>query len=197
MRVHVILCLSINIYTSIYIYVNNIFSKKQTKKTQWQTITTHQQSANNTMFGYDIRDIRIYENLYSNWMEINKKGSGFSWGKWKEKLPYSYRHAYCTRITLHNNLWNTLWHNNRNNKCSNSTIVFKTDDHFNWGNRMKVGGSVPNLRVISVAEEHRLLRKHIDINNRSYLPKNKREWERELRSYGRALCLWESFQVVI
>lgn len=45
---------------------------------------------------------------------------------------------------------------------------------------MKVGGSVPNLRVISVAEEHRLLRKHIDINNRSYLPKNKRE--RELRS---------------
>lgn len=32
MRVHVILCLSINIYTSIYIYVNNIFSNKQTKK---------------------------------------------------------------------------------------------------------------------------------------------------------------------
>lgn len=34
MRVHVILCLSINIYTSLYIYVNNIFSNKQTKKTQ-------------------------------------------------------------------------------------------------------------------------------------------------------------------
>lgn len=33
MRVHVILCLSINIYTSIYIYVNNIFSNKQTKNT--------------------------------------------------------------------------------------------------------------------------------------------------------------------
>lgn len=45
------------------------------------------------------------------------------------------------------------------------------------GQQDEGGGSLPNLRVISVAEEHRLLRKLIDINNRSYLPKNKRERE--------------------